>query len=266
MNRVICVIMAMALFLFNVSGAQIVTKSNTDDQIKNELLDLMKKAERGEPESQYQLGLSYLVRGDGVEAHKWFRKAAEQEYAPAQNHLGLQFANGLDMERDCNEASKWMRKAAHQDYVLAQDNLGVWYMDGICVERDYKEAITWFRKAAEKGLCSAQLHLGMIYEEGGNGIDQNYMESAKWYNKAAIQGDWIAQSSLGKMYAYGRGVDQNDIEAYKWVLIEEMPSGIEVSPDLKRLLLDRMTKEQIFLAQQKAKEFAESKEKNNTGQ
>ena len=48
-------------------------------------------AEEGNPEASYQLGILYY-RGEGVvqdyaEAAKWFRLAAEQGYAPAQENL-----------------------------------------------------------------------------------------------------------------------------------------------------------------------------------
>ena len=58
---------------------------------------------------------------------KWYRKAAEQNYAEAQNNLGVCYANGQGVAKDEVEAVKWFRKAAEQNYAEAQNNLGVCY-------------------------------------------------------------------------------------------------------------------------------------------
>ena len=50
-----------------------------------------------------------------VEAVKWYRKAAEQNYAPAQYNLGVCYANGQGVAKDEVEAVKWYRKAAEQN-------------------------------------------------------------------------------------------------------------------------------------------------------
>lgn len=51
---------------------------------------------------------------DEVEALKWYRKAAEQGYAPAQNILGVTYTTGHGVPNDDVEAVKWYRKAAEQ--------------------------------------------------------------------------------------------------------------------------------------------------------
>ncbi|MBR6901213.1 MAG: SEL1-like repeat protein [Synergistaceae bacterium] len=53
--------------------------------------DVLKKAQKGDAEAQYKLGLMY-DNGDGVtqdysEAVKWIRKAAQQELTDAQEFL-----------------------------------------------------------------------------------------------------------------------------------------------------------------------------------
>ena len=55
------------------------------------------------------------------------------------------------MFKDYEEAVKWYRKAAEQNYADAQVNLGVCYMEGQGVGKDYVEAVKWYRKAAEQG-------------------------------------------------------------------------------------------------------------------
>ena len=55
------------------------------------------------------------VAKDEVEAVKWYRKAAEQNDADAQNNLGVCYANGQGVAKDEVEAVKWYRKAAEQN-------------------------------------------------------------------------------------------------------------------------------------------------------
>jgi TPR repeat protein len=50
----------------------------------------------------------------------------------------------------------------------------------------------------------------------GRGVPQDYVEAVKWYRKAVEQGNAGAQFNLGVMYANGRGVPQDDAGAVGW--------------------------------------------------
>ena len=64
---------------------------------------------------------------------------------------------------DDQQAVAWYRKAANQGLAVAQNNLGVMYMKGQGVPRDAQQAVAWFRKAAEQGLASARINLDAMY-------------------------------------------------------------------------------------------------------
>jgi TPR repeat protein len=69
------------------------------------LADVRAKAEKGDAQSQYDLGRAFDKGSLGVvkneaEAVKWWRKAAEQNYAPAQCSLGLCYAYGQGVAKD----------------------------------------------------------------------------------------------------------------------------------------------------------------------
>ena len=64
------------------------------------------------------------------------------------------------------EAAAWWRKAAEQDNAPAQLNLGVMYQNGVGVTQDYVQAVQWYRKSAEQGDATAQLTLGEAYQDG----------------------------------------------------------------------------------------------------
>jgi|GEM_PF-6486269 len=71
------------------------------------------------------------------------------------------------------------------------------------------------RAAAERGDASAQTHLGYMYAEGRI-VQQDHVQAAVWLRKAAVQGFVTAQYSLGLMYANGRGVPQDYAQAAAW--------------------------------------------------
>jgi TPR repeat protein len=68
----------------------------------------------------------------------WYQKAAS-------------YFQGKGVPKDYAEALKWYRKAADQGHALAQNGVGVCYERGCGVLKDYAEAVKWFRKAAELG-------------------------------------------------------------------------------------------------------------------
>ena len=179
----------------------------------------LKKAEQGDADAQYNLGVLYDndqgVSPDYNEAAKWYRKAAEQGHEKAQYNLGVLYDLGRGVRQDCSEAAKWYRKAAKQGNASAQCDLGVLYFYGRGVSQDDNKAVKWSRKAAEQGDADAQCNLG-VYYYFGRGVRQDYNEAAKWYRKAAEQGDADAQCNLGILYDLGRGVSQDDNEAAKW--------------------------------------------------
>ena len=193
------------------------------------------------------------VAKDHVEAAKWYRKAAEQNNADAQSNLGACYGLGKGVTEDEVEAVKWFRKAAEQNYANAQFNLGSCYFFGEGVVKDYVEAVKWFRKAAEQNHARAQYSLGSCYDLG-NGVAKDELEAVKWFRKAAEQNLGSAQNSLGACYLLGEGVAKDNVEAYKWKLLAAGQRD-EDARKIVTLLEDRMTREQIAEGQKLARNF-----------
>lgn len=68
---------------------------------------------------------------------------------------------------------------------------------------------------AQNGSLSAQVQLAKMYALGRT-VEVNYVEAAHWYRKAADQGDPDSQTSLGIYYLLGRGVPKDETEAARW--------------------------------------------------
>lgn len=179
-------------------------------------------AELGNAEAQYMVGCRYWYGDSNVEqsdeeAVRWFRKAVEQGYAPAQDALGDCYSNGDGVKQSFEEAVKWYRKAAEQGYDWAQNNLANCYYNGKGVEQDYEKAVKWYRKAAVQSNAEAQKSMGFFFYYG-IAVERDYAEAAKWYRKAAEQGNTEAQEELGECYYRGEGVERDYSEAAKWFL------------------------------------------------
>ncbi len=65
----------------------------------------------------------YGVKKDYAEAVSWFRKAAEQGNANAQNNLGWCYYNGKGVPKDRTKAIEWWKKAADFGHVEAMKEL-----------------------------------------------------------------------------------------------------------------------------------------------
>ena len=58
-----------------------------------------------------------------MEAVKWYRKAAEQNYAAAQYNLAICYERGDGVAKDWAEAYKWLLLAARQGDEDAKKNM-----------------------------------------------------------------------------------------------------------------------------------------------
>jgi len=78
---------------------------------------------------------------------------------------------------------------------------------------DYPKAVQELQPLAEKGEASAQYLLAETYLGGHGGTT---MEGLKWMTAAAEQGYAQAQARLGLLYATGKGVAIDNVQAYRW--------------------------------------------------
>jgi len=193
----------------------IASPSTPKDLSNGKVEQLLKKANNGDIQAQYDIGDMYEwgkgVEQDSEKAIKWYTVAAEQGHIESQNAL----ANLYNEQKDYSEAVKWWKKSADQGNAMGQANLGNMYMLGIGTEKNSTLALSLFRKAADQDWPYACYRLGVIYEKGIEVI-QDYSKAFIWYEKAAKKDCVDAQNNLGILYKRGRGIEQNQSEALKW--------------------------------------------------
>jgi len=111
------------------------------------------RAERGEAEAQYRVGMmlrfGWGVERDAAGAAKMFRLAADQGHAQAQAELGTMLRLGRGVPEDPREAARLLRAAAAAGVGIAQLSIGRMYRDGVGVDKDLVEAWAWFQLAGE---------------------------------------------------------------------------------------------------------------------
>lgn len=122
-----------------------------------------------------------------------------------------------------------MKECLHIGFVvvmlvaIASVSLGGSLEDGIAAAQagDFQKAHELWLFAANQGNALAQTNLGALYAKG-RGVPQDDLQAAKWFRLAAAQGEAKAQANLGVFYAKGRGVAQDDKEAAKWFHLAAM--------------------------------------------
>jgi localization factor PodJL len=146
-----------------------------------------------DPAAEYELGARYAEGRGGIvpnafEAARWFQRAADAGFAPAQFRLASLHEKGEGIAKDVQAARRLYVAAAEKGHAKAMHNLAVLYAEGIDGKPDYKLAADWFRKAAMYGVTDSQFNLAILYARG-IGVTTNLAESYRWFALAASSGD-----------------------------------------------------------------------------
>ena len=136
---------------------------------------------------------------DIVTALRWYRKAAELGYAPAQARLGYI----LDDSEEDEEAVAWYRRAAAQGLPEAQYGLGKMYLSGEGVPANPDKARELFEQAARQGHVGAIQALAAAYEKGGLGLAPDYEACRRWLEAGIDAGDPWSARRLARAYRRG---------------------------------------------------------------
>jgi len=99
-------------------------------------------------------------------------KKAEAGNPDAQFQIALAYESGVEVGQDPDEAARWYRQAADHGNPAAQNNLGSFYLRGLGIKQSDRDAANWFTRAAVEGFPAAQNNLGLMYARG-RGVPQN---------------------------------------------------------------------------------------------
>ena len=174
------------------------------ERAKEVLDSLEMEAQNDNPTAQYAFACYYLrhpnllrPEGEGWFAQKkfkenrdaargayWYLRAAMNNHAWAQYHIGVCFEIGHGVQKDIRQAINWYQKSAINGIAEGQLKMGDWFRDGykqkigehwekdpnkiidsyeIIVQRNLDSAFVYWKKAAEQGSLDAKKRLEQIY-------------------------------------------------------------------------------------------------------
>ena len=219
----------------------------------------LKPALAGDPVAQTLMGVLYedgrATRRDYAAAADWFRLAAAQGDVGASYRLALLSLSGEAGEKDEEEAARLFRVAAEAGNEDAAYNLAIMTLQGSGgLTRNSAEAARLLQQASDDGSADATYALALLYAAGngvvpddrratelmlaaaeagsvpaqveyairlfkGVGVTANEPVAAAWFERAAHAGNAVAMNRLARLYATGRGMEVDPVEAVKWHLI-----------------------------------------------
>jgi len=151
---------------------------------------LREKAEAGDADARYQLGINYLRlsrNGQKDERVRLFEEAIV--------HLKIASEQGAYNVCTILAIAYWDRSREGEG------------------REDFQNAILWFHKGAEAGESAAMEYLGDIYFLGTDGVLVDHGIAARWYEKAMQSNPEDGSMGLGVCYDEGKGVPKDALKA-----------------------------------------------------
>lgn len=186
-------------------------------------------------------------------------REAEAGASEAQYQMGELFREGKTIGKDFEQAVKWYWLASDQGNAKAQYALGSAYMMAAGVAKDVPAAIRLFEQAATGGSAEAQNDLGFVYLNGHE-VAADYAKALHWLNKAAAQGKPRAYYNLGCAYRDGKGVKADSIEAYKWYQLATENTDYQEAVEARTALMMKLSGGDIVEALRRVKRFKQTRE------
>lgn len=208
--------------------------------------DLVRRAESGDAQAQYDLG-ERLARGEGVKqdhasARIWFERALAQGNRDALFLYAVAYAEGgahLGVAKDPEKATAAFERAAALGDTRAQLALGVRYIEGEGAAVDPDRAAMWLERAAEASDANMQLALASMYDTGTEGVRQSDAKAQAWATRAAQRGHGEAQLWLARRHARGKGAPKDARAAYRWAslaAVQDTPGASLVRDEIAAML------------------------------
>jgi TPR repeat protein len=181
----------------------------------------------------------------------WFRERAERGDAESMYRLGLLHENGVGVDRDPATARDWYQRAAEHGHARAQYRLARAWHTGRGGPVSLTRAAKWYDAAADKPIARAAYHLGVLTLRGVRG-EPDPSAAAEHFREAANAGIAEAWLSLGYLHATGNGVARDRVRALA-MLIRAAESDVPGAADARDSLLGELNPAQIRTAKRRAR-------------
>lgn len=166
----------------------------------DDLPALLRRAEAGDADAQYQVGVAYQFslgtpRNDAA-ARSWFAKAAAQNHTRALASLGYMLTVGAGGPVDAAGAENALRRAGEAGEASAWANLAELVLAQRPAEK--AEAMALLERAVAGGATNARYRLGRVLIEG-EVVAADLARGRKLLDEAAEQGHPFAAAYLAWM-------------------------------------------------------------------
>ncbi len=147
-------------------------------------------AEKNCPEAEYNLADIYFQEKNQAAGVKWLKKAAENQYPPAQYRLAVIFETGDGAVKNPEAAQELYLKAARGGYAPAQ------YKMALLSGKNDEAASSWMKKAAERSYIPA---MNRLAETCLKGVDDGTVKAMILYELARKAGDAAALVKIAEL-------------------------------------------------------------------
>lgn len=191
----------------------------------------MRAAKQGLPNAQANVSQSYLlglgVKEESKLAEQWAKKAADQNFAGGYHLLGLVNEHFYSLNPAEDEALKYFLKAAQMDFVPAQFKYGERILGGgPKYVGDPQEGEKWLLKAAEQGYEPAQHAIGTLYTgRAAMEMRKPAAERCKWFYAAYAHNPTDSSPSHDEVQRCNQELSRSQIDAIQATLPPPLQAG-----------------------------------------
>ena len=151
------------------------------------------------------------------EVFEQYARSAELGHAIAQYNLAMMYSNGESVYVDYQQAVYWFKKSADQKFAPAQFRLGeMYYFEKGGLQRDLDKAIALFTKAAIQNDPDAQMNLALLYGTG-EGLPLDTGKALFLIKRAGEAGNESAHEYYNMLAASTDGRFTKDQQTRYWI-------------------------------------------------
>ncbi|WP_150297505.1 SEL1-like repeat protein [Salipiger aestuarii] len=210
-------------------------------------------AAAGNGRAQNNLGLMY-ARGEGVaqdygRAPRLFAAAADRGVAQAMTNLGVMYENAFGVPLDEARAGNLYRQGGRYKTEIQSNGPAAPLYDPRFGPPDTSpEGLARMMEAVRAGDPVAQFQAGWLVLDRGDATHRELVRAAQMLHAAAQAGLPAAMANLGWMYFEGRGLPQDYVLGYMW-LMRASAAGLRDAVALNAVLSRNMLPTQVTEAQ-----------------
>lgn len=166
--------------------------------------------------SFYEQRDKYFDKEKGQNLFNRLLSCAEYGDKRCQNLLGIWYKDSIGTEQDSRLAFNWFKKATEQDFAPAYGNIGDLYYKGLGVELDYQQAVQYYKEGSDRNHSACQYRLGKCYLKG-TGVIADNNKAFSLFKESSLQGYPHATFMLYKCYLNAWGTEKDEKTAIKYL-------------------------------------------------